>query len=83
VVFIISQNPKEVISNASKGMDLLARVRVSMQSENFLLSHPLYKLPTEGVAQIEGRPSYLERSVLEVYLPTSKIRIKSGPSLFK
>jgi hypothetical protein len=37
---------------------------------NFILSCPLYRLPAEGVAQINGGASHFKRSGLEVGLPT-------------
>lgn len=37
---------------------------------------PLYRLPQEGVAQIEERPAHLERSELKISLRTSNDLLK-------
>ena len=66
LVYSICWNSKEVGSNASEEMDLLARARASRQREKLPLSCPLSGLPAEGVAQIGGRSSYIKRSGLKV-----------------
>jgi len=63
LVFSIHQNPKEVGSNASEGVDLPLRVRASRQRakrRQSLLPSPYLGLPAEGVAQIKGGSSCLK-----------------------
>ena len=55
LVFSLHQNPEEVGSNASEGMDLLGRLRASRQGESFLLP-----CPHIGVVQIKGGSSHLK-----------------------
>lgn len=50
-----------IYSNASEGIDLLVRARVSRQrEESFFLSYPLCGPPADSVAQIKGR-SHLKK----------------------
>lgn len=46
-------------------MDLPARVRAKRQRANFLKPCPLYRLPTEGMAQINGRSSHFKRAIFK------------------
>ena len=69
LVFSIHWNPEEVGSNASERMDLPARVRAKRQRANFLKPCPLYRLPTEGMAQNESISSYFKVSGLKVGFP--------------
>jgi hypothetical protein len=50
---IVYFNPEEVVSNASEGMDLVAKASKEREREFFLLPSPLYMLPSEYVAQIK------------------------------
>ena len=55
LIFSIYQNPEEVGSNDSEGMDMVADMgREEAKRESFLPLSPLYKLPAEGVDQNKG-----------------------------
>lgn len=60
LAFSIFQIPEEVGAIASEGMDLLARAKASRQRGNKLLPRPLYRLPAEVVAQIQGGSPHLK-----------------------
>jgi hypothetical protein len=51
--------------NDSERMDLPARVRAKRQRANFLKPCLLYRLPTEGMAQINGRSSHFKRAIFK------------------
>ena len=48
-VFGIIGNPKEIVSNASEGMDLLARQEQAGNEKKLPSSMSLYRLQAEGV----------------------------------
>lgn len=68
--------PKEVDSNSSERM-------ADKERTSFFMSCPLLRLPKKGVSHNKGESSHLKRSGLEVYLPNTKIQIRSGSSDFK
>lgn len=68
LVFSMSQNPEEVGSIASEGVDLLVRMRANRQKKKaFFLCILLYRPLSEGVSQIKDVYTLLKRSGLKVY----------------
>ena len=68
LVFSMSQNPEEVGSIASEGVDLLVRMRANRQKKKaFFLCILLYRPRSEGVSQIKDVYTLLKRSGLKVY----------------
>lgn len=75
MLFFIPWNPKELGSNSSEKM---------ADKEQVSFFHVLYlRLPAKGVSHNKGGAFYLKRSRLEVYLPNTKIQIRSRSSDFK
>lgn len=74
MLFFIPWNPKEVGSNSSEKMP---------DKEQVSFFHVLYLRPAKGVSHNKGGAFYLKRSRLEVYLPDTKIQIRSRSSDFK
>jgi hypothetical protein len=74
LVFSICQNPEEVATNASEGVELTVRERASRQRAKAFFFHIiyLYRLPAEDIAQIKCGSSNFKRSRLKVDLLTSK-----------
>ena len=54
LVFSRCGNPEEVGSNASEGLDLLARGEQTGKEQKLPSFMSLYRLPAEGMAQIKG-----------------------------
>ena len=73
-------NPKEVRSNASGGMDFLARQEQAGKEQKLSSSKALCRLPADGVARMEGVSSCLKIQSEGVYLPTSKVSTRSPPT---
>jgi hypothetical protein len=57
---MLESHPKGVGSNASEGMDLIARQSKQAESKKFPSSMSLHRLPAEGVAQIKSLSSCLK-----------------------
>ena len=66
LVFSICWNPEEVGSNASEGMDLLARQEKQAKTKSIsLLPCPfIVSLPAEGMAQIKYVSSHLKIPII-------------------
>jgi hypothetical protein len=76
-VFCRVKNPKEVSSNDSEEMNLLAAARTSRKIQKASFYHVLYiMLSVEGVAQIKSEYCHLRGYRLKVGLSTSKDLIK-------
>lgn len=60
LVFSRHWNPKEVVSNASEGIDLLQRQEQAGKEQNLPSSMSIYSLLEEGMAQIRGVSSHLK-----------------------
>jgi hypothetical protein len=69
LVFSRCGNPEEVGSNASEGLDLLARGEQTGKEQKLPSFMSLYRLPAEGVPHIRGRFSQLKGSGLKMYFP--------------
>lgn len=82
LVFSRHLNPRKVGSNASDGMDLLARQEQAGKEQN-LSSKSLYRLPAEGTAQIKDVSSHLKIQMIGVWLLTSEAQNRSGFTHFK
>lgn len=73
----ICGNPKEIGSSASEGMNVLSRHAEGKQGKSKSI-FPLSPCQAEGVAQNKGASSYLKIRIKDVYLPTSRVRTRSG-----
>jgi hypothetical protein len=71
LVFNICWNAKDIGTNASEGMDMLARRGQAGKEEKLIAFKSLYRLPAEGMVQIESVSSKVR--IKGVYLFTSKI----------
>ena len=77
LISCIHGNPKEVSSNDSEEMDLLARGGQAGQVLKLPSSVSLYKLPEESMAQIKGLSSHLEIWIKGISLSTSRSELKA------
>ena len=80
LVFSVCWNPKEAGSNASEGMDVLARQEQGEKEQKLPFSVSLYRLPAEGMAQthITYVSLHIKIWIKCVYLLTSKVWTRMG-----